>query len=118
MASATNGEDLIKMMDQADYFGEDRDEDLLSALARITYHLRRDKGEGHRSFFGKWDVAMRKVVEHRVDLPTKFDDQCPGPQRDGHQEPAQLHSRQHRASGYPGVGPQARDKASSVPGWY
>ena len=60
------------MMDQADYFGEDRDEDLLSALARITYHLRRDKGEGHRSFFGKWDVAMRKVVEHRVDLPTKF----------------------------------------------
>ena len=72
MASATNGEDLIKMMDQADYFGEDRDEDLLSALARITYHLRRDKGEGHRSFFGKWDVAMRKVVEHRVDLPTKF----------------------------------------------
>ena len=72
MASTTNGEDLIKMMDQADYFGEDRDEDLLSDLARITYHLRRDKGEGHRSFFGKWDVAMRKVVEHRVDLPTKF----------------------------------------------
>ena len=72
MASITNGEDLIKMMDQADYFGEDRDEDLLSALARITYHLRRDKGEGHRSFFGKWDVAMRKVVEHRVELPNKF----------------------------------------------
>lgn len=33
----------------------------------MTYHLRRSKDETHRSFFNKWDTAMRKVAEHRVE---------------------------------------------------
>ena len=72
MSSETNGTDLIDMMDKPDLFGEDRDEDLLGALARVTYHLRRERGEGFRAFFGRWDVAMRKVTEHGVTLPEKY----------------------------------------------
>ena len=72
MASSTNGEELIRLMDQAEYFGEDRDEDLLSALSKITYHIRREKNEQHRSFFNRWEVSMRKVNEHHVSLPEKY----------------------------------------------
>ena len=43
MQSDTNGEELINMMDLSEYFGDDRDEDLLSALAKVTYHVRREK---------------------------------------------------------------------------
>ena len=59
-------------MDQAEYFGEDRDEDLLSALSKITYHIRREKTEQRRAFFNRWEVAMRKVGEHHVSLPEKY----------------------------------------------
>ena len=38
----------------------------------MTYHLRRERGEGYRAFFGRWDVAMRKVAEHGVALPEKY----------------------------------------------
>ena len=72
MKSETNGEDLIDLMEKPEVFGEDRDEDLLGALAKMTYHLRREKGETYRSFFGRWDVAMRKVTEHGVTLPEKY----------------------------------------------
>ena len=72
MKSETNGEDLIDLMEKPEVFGEDRDEDLLGALAKVTYHLRREKGETYRSFFGRWDVAMRKVTEHGVTLPEKY----------------------------------------------
>ena len=54
MQSASNGEELITMMDQPEYFGDNRDEDLLSALAKITYHVRREKTETHRAFFNPW----------------------------------------------------------------
>ena len=59
-------------MDQPEYFGEDKDEDLLGALAKITYHLRRDRGEGHRSFFARWEECLRKIQEHNVMLPDKY----------------------------------------------
>ena len=72
MASETNGEDLIDLMDKAEYFGDDRDEDLLGALAKITYHVRREKQEAHRQFFNRWETAMRKVAEHKVFLPDKY----------------------------------------------
>ena len=60
------------MMDKAEYFGDDKEEDLLSSLARVTYHLRRERSENHRAFFGRWDVAMRKVTEHKINLPDPF----------------------------------------------
>eukprot|EP00435_Cladocopium_sp_Y103_P038110 s2710_g10.t1 len=72
MQSPDNGEELVTMMDQSEYFGDDRDEDLLSALAKITYHVRREKSEAHRAFFNRWETAYRKVVEHRVQLPDKY----------------------------------------------
>jgi hypothetical protein len=59
-------------MDKAEYFGDDRDEDLLGALAKITYHVRREKQEAHRQFFNRWQTAMRKVAEHKVFLPDKY----------------------------------------------
>eukprot|EP00435_Cladocopium_sp_Y103_P075525 s90_g59.t1 len=72
MQNPNNGEELINMMDQSEYFGDDRDEDLLSALAKITYHVRREKSETHRAFFNRWEAAQRKVLEHKVQLPEKY----------------------------------------------
>eukprot|EP00438_Fugacium_kawagutii_P017712 Skav207315 [mRNA] locus=scaffold2296:325139:333057:+ [translate_table: standard] len=72
MANDQNGEELINIMDRPENFGDDREEDLLAALAKVTYHLRRGKDEAHRAFFNKWDTAMRKVKEHRVVLPDKY----------------------------------------------
>ena len=72
MQSDRNGEELLDLMNQPENFGDDQDEDLLSSLAKITYHLRRGRDEGHRSFFSKWDQAMRKVTEHKVVLPDKY----------------------------------------------
>ncbi len=72
MESATNGDDLLAMMDRSEYFGDDKDEDLLGALAKITYHVRRERGESHRDFFNRWETAMRKTREHNVTLPEKY----------------------------------------------
>lgn len=72
MESPTNGEDLLAMMDRSEYFGDDKDEDLLGALAKITYHVRRERGESHRDFFNRWETAMRKTREHMVTLPEKY----------------------------------------------
>jgi len=72
MQNPDNGEELIDTMDKAEYFGDDRDEDLLSVLAKVTFHVRREKQETHRSFFNRWEIAMRKVVEHQVLLPDKY----------------------------------------------
>ena len=73
MASEKNGDTLLDLMDEEENFGEDRDEDLLSSLAKVTYHLRRARDESHRAFFNKWDTAMRKVAEHKVQLPPKYE---------------------------------------------
>eukprot|EP00913_Durusdinium_trenchii_P009427 g8860.t1 len=72
MNSDGNGEELITLMELPENFGDDREEDLLSALAKITYHLRRSKEEHFRQFFCRWDVAMRKVAEHSVVLPERY----------------------------------------------
>ena len=45
MESDRNGEELLEFMDLPQNFGDDRDEDLLSALAKVTYHLWRIKDE-------------------------------------------------------------------------
>ena len=50
-----NGKKLLDAMDTPELFGEDREEELLAALSKLTYHLRRQKDEGCRSFFNKFD---------------------------------------------------------------
>ena len=72
MTSDGNGDELIALMELPENFGEDREEDLLAALAKITFHLRRGKDEHFRAFFSRWDVAMRKVTEHSVVLPERY----------------------------------------------
>ena len=72
MSNERNGEELLRIMNLPENFGEDQEEDLLSSLAKVTYHLRRGRDEGHRAFFSKWDQAMRKVTEHRVVLPDQY----------------------------------------------
>ena len=67
-----NGYKLLEVMDTPELFGEDREEELLSSLARLTYHLRRQKDEGCRTFFTKFDDAVRKIQEHHVNLPEKY----------------------------------------------
>ena len=63
---------LLEAMNLPENFGEDRDEDLLSALAKITYHLRRERHEDHRTFFNRWEEALRRVSEHGVVLPDQY----------------------------------------------
>ena len=66
------GKKLLDKMDTPEFFGEDREEELLGALSKVTYHLRRGKDEAHRPFFNRWDEAIRKVEEHGVHLPEKY----------------------------------------------
>lgn len=40
LSSPSNAEDLLKRMDSPDYFGDDKEEHLLSSLSRITYHMK------------------------------------------------------------------------------
>ena len=56
-------------MDTPEQYGEDKDEHLLESLARITSHLKRNKGESWRELLSRWEAALRKVREHRVGLP-------------------------------------------------
>ena len=67
-----NGHKLLEVMDTPELFGEDREEELLAALSKLTYHLRRQKEEGCRVFFNKFDDAVRKIQEHKVNLPEKY----------------------------------------------
>ena len=73
MNADDNGETLLSTMDLEENFGEDCDEDLISSLAKVTFHLRRGRDETHRAFFTRWDNAMRKVKEHQVSLPGKYE---------------------------------------------
>ena len=72
LASSTNAEELLQKMDAPEYYGDDREEHLLVSLSRITFHLKRGKGEGWRKYFAKWENALRKVREHRVELPEPY----------------------------------------------
>ena len=71
-ADHNNAEVLLAKMDTKDYYGEEQRENMLSAFARITFHLRRTKGEAARSFLSKWDNADRKVRDHKVSLPDEY----------------------------------------------
>ena len=67
-----NAEILLEDMNRPENYGGDRQEHLLTASSRITYHLRRGKTETWRAFFSRWDTALRKVSEHKVVLPEEY----------------------------------------------
>ena len=67
-----NGEKLITLMDSKEFYGEEQRESMLAACSRLTFHLKRTKGETARSFMTRWDNAERKVREHEVRLPADF----------------------------------------------
>ena len=67
-----NGEKLIDLMNTKEFYGEELREDMLAACSRITFHIRRQKGEKARTFLTRWDNAERKVREHGVALPAEF----------------------------------------------
>ena len=68
-----NAERLLADMDQPEKFGEDRQEHMLTALSRITFHMKRQKGESWREYFVRWESAMLKVKEHKIQLPAEFE---------------------------------------------
>ena len=63
---------MLDAMNQPEYFGEDKEEELLSALAKLTYHVKRNKDESCKAFFVRWDDCVRKVAEHKVVLPDRY----------------------------------------------
>ena len=58
-------------MDTPEYYGEDQ-ERFLASLARVTYYLKRQRQETARQFLAKWEMAERKVAEHKVNLPSTY----------------------------------------------
>ena len=64
-----NGNKLLELMDTKEYYGEEKRESMLAACARLTFHLKRQRGEAARQFMTRWDTAERKVREHDVKLP-------------------------------------------------
>ena len=71
MAAEDNGKQLLDKMNTAKFYGEEQDEDMLGAMARPTYHLRRLKGEKSNAFLSRWEQAMKKLDEHKIELPEK-----------------------------------------------
>ena len=67
-----NAEVLLDKMNSPEYYGDDQEEHLLSALSRLTYHLKRQRQETARQFLARWETAERKVKEHKVDLPSVY----------------------------------------------
>ena len=66
-------ERLLEDMDKPERFGDDQQEHTLTAMSRITYHLRRQKTESWREYFAKWDNAIRKVQQHKIVLPPEYE---------------------------------------------
>lgn len=72
MTDPENGTKLINLMDSREFYGEEKRESMLAACARLTYHLKRQKGETARAFMARWDSAERKIREHDVKLPQEY----------------------------------------------
>ena len=45
LSASDNGETLLAKMNTREYYGEDSREDMLNCLGRLTYQLKRSKGE-------------------------------------------------------------------------
>ena len=72
MKAKDNGEQLLKAMDTRELYGDDEREDMLNSLFKITYSVRRGKTEGHKEFFSRWELAIRKLSEHNITLPPEY----------------------------------------------
>ena len=68
----TNGNFLLALMDTKEYYGEEERESMLAACSRLTFHLRRSKGERAQGFMLRWDDSARKVREKGVILPDDY----------------------------------------------
>ena len=68
-----NAEKLLDDMNRPDRYGEDQQEHMLTAMSRITFHLRRHRGESWREFFSRWDTALRKVHQHSIHFPEEYE---------------------------------------------
>ncbi|CAE7252122.1 unnamed protein product [Symbiodinium sp. CCMP2592] len=71
MKAKDGGEQLLAAMDTRDLYGDDEREDMLNSLFKITYSVRRQKNEGHKEFFSRWELAIRKLSEHNITLPAE-----------------------------------------------
>ncbi|CAE7233307.1 unnamed protein product [Symbiodinium sp. CCMP2456] len=72
MRAKDNGEQLLAAMDTRELYGEDEREDMLNSLFKITYAVRRQKNEGHKEFLSRWELAIRKLSEHSIVLPSEY----------------------------------------------
>ena len=73
MADPHGAERLLNDMDTPEKYGDDQQEHMLTAMSRITYHLRRQRNETWREYFAKWDGAIRKVHQHKITLPEEYE---------------------------------------------
>ena len=72
MQSDENGARLLKLMNTKELYGEDEREEMINTLVKVTYTLRRSRGEAYKAFFARWDNAVRKLSEHKVELPQEY----------------------------------------------
>lgn len=72
LSNPLSGQLLLDQMDTREYYGDDSREDMLNCLGKLTYQLKRNKGEGQRDFCARWENAVRKVKEHGVQLPPEY----------------------------------------------
>ena len=66
-------EKLLEDMNRPEHYGDDCQEHMLAAMSRITFHLKRQRGEHWRDFFARWETAQRKVHEHKIRLPEAYE---------------------------------------------
>ena len=59
-------------MNTKELYGEDEREEMINTLVKVTYTLRRSRGEAYKAFFARWDNAVRKLSEHKVELPQEY----------------------------------------------
>ena len=60
-------------MNKPEFYGDDQQEHMLTALSRITYHMKRGKNESWREFYSRWDVALRRVHDHKISLQEEYE---------------------------------------------
>ena len=73
LADPQGAERLLEDMNRPEHYGDDRQEHMLAAMSRITFHLKRQRGEHWRDFFARWETAQRKVHEHKIHLPEDYE---------------------------------------------
>ncbi|CAE7243654.1 Ank2, partial [Symbiodinium sp. CCMP2592] len=71
MNDPDKGEKLIALMDSKELYDDER-EDMMNTLVKVTYTLRRTKGETNKVFFARWDNVVRRLEEHKVKLPEEY----------------------------------------------